>query len=906
MKPLSIERRKLFGYCVAALIALALCFLPLLSVKGYTQVLAESASRAFAPPSKEQTQTVYHLFEDPVALGADDNCLYALDGANIKRFALSDFAVSDYSPFSDNKTQNVNPAAFSVRGETAVTVENGQVFLYDLDGRTLLDTFGTDCRGVFLDETHIYAQISDTEIVRSSRTENDTKTFTSAYKIKTFGVLGGDIYFARSHGSARRDDISYFTAQDETETAVENLPEIIALCASGNSLAVLDNKGMTLYERGIAELIGYASVPTDTDALAMTASGEDIFVLDANKAVTRYKNSLSEKVCVLASASDEPGFFSSPSDVITRKNRTYVADRNNDRIVVHDGEKYSAIGDGLFRPIAVASNHTGNIYAAYSENRIAVFDASFARLGSPADEKISVTTADGGPYPEKVAIADIKCDLKGTLYLLSKSGAVFTKPANKDSFSPLVNAENVSLIDVSPNSAYVYIAVNETDGKKTVKRINGDLIESTGITLPNIKDIAVDADNSIYVLENGDRISRYGREENLTYVLGEQHVITDCLTLSKITVSNVSNDVLGYRDLIVTEADGHRIRTVPCADFGVEIGDVTTPPKANENPVPVNLSKPIIRTVINPAGAEVYAQSSEVTLLRTLPYGYKVIVPDYDEDGAFSLIFADNVILGSSDYDKDRIISGYVHNEFLSDPLPYTDEHETECSAWISSVPVYKYPSRQAPKIDESADKGTSFHFLDFVYEEENGVKNYGYTDNFPDSETLLNNRRWYRVLLKKDNVEYEGFVVASTVSVLAGNPDMSIRPQVNAEIIAKDKNVPTAGATVYKKTESGETVADNRFEPLPVGTKVEVIGAFDSSEPYTQIAFFTPNGTVTAFVETANIKYHGVNVVRIVAVVLIIITVALIIFLCARSYVIKRNKINKVDENKFDKDSEF
>ncbi len=906
MKSLSHGRRKFTVFCVIALIALALCFTPLLSQNGQTQARADAESQAFAPPKEEQTKTVYHLFDDPVALGADGDFLYVLDGTEIKRFSLLSFAVSDYPLFSGAQIQ-VAPSYFSVRGETAVTVENGEVYLYNNDGRTPIADFGNDCRGVFVDETHIYAQISETEIVRYSRTETDVKTFTSPYAIKTFAVLNGTVYVSHKRGPARRDDISYFTAQDETETAVENLSEIIAMQASENHLAVLDYKGISLYERGIDELIVGANVQTETDALAMTASGGNIFVLDANKAVTRYGKLLSETTCVLASASDELGFFSSPSDVITRKNRTYVADRNNDRIVIHDGEKYSALSDNLFRPIAVASDHTGNIYAAYSENRIAVFDASFERLTSPENEKISVKNANGETYTEKVAVADIKCDLKGTLYLLSKSGAIFTKPAGENDFAPLEGAaENVSLLDVSPNSAYVYITVDGADGKKTVKRINGTQAENTGISLPSVKDIAVDADNSVYVLQVGDRISRYNRVENLTYELGEQHVITNCLTLSGITVSNVSNAALGYRDIIVTESVGHRIRTVPCSDFGVDIGDVTTPPAVDANPIPVNLSAPLIRTVINPAGAEVYAQSSEVTLLRTLPYGYKVIVPEYNSDGAFSLVFADNVILGSSNYDKDPIITGYVHNEFLSDPLPYTDEHETECSAWISSVPVYKYPSRQAPKIDESADKGTSFKILDFVYEQTPGGINYGYTDNFPDSETLLNNHRWYRVLLKKDNVEYEGFVVASTVSVLAGNPDMSVRPQVNAEIIAKDKNVPTAGAIVYKKNENGEIVADNRFEPLPVGTKVEVIGAFDSSEPFTQIAFYTPNGTVTAFVETANIKYQGVNIVKIVAVVLIIITVALIIFLCARAYVIKRNKINKVDENKFDKDSEF
>ena len=907
MKSETFERRNFLRICFVAVIAAMLVLTSLAFAPRKTAANADAESHDFAPPVS-QTQTVYFLFDDPISLSADANYLYALDGTEIKRFSLSDFSYSEY-PLFNNAQISSAPDSFSVRGETAVTVENGATYLYNNDGKTQLEIFGESCIAAYTDETHIYVQTDPYTVKKSSRTENLLETYTSETEIKSFTVFQGVIYFACAHGSTRRNDIAYFESENTATLAVENLPEIISMYAVGESkLAVLDYKGITLYARGISELISDGSVYTDVDATAMTATANGIFVLDANKAVTRYCADLSQPTCVLASASDELGFFSSPADVITRKNKTYIADRNNNRIVIHDGEKYSVLSEDLFRPIAVTADHIGNIYAAYSENKIAVFDSSLLRLTSPENETVSVMDENGEPYGKKVAVKDIKCDLKGTLYILSKDGGIFLKAKDGEHFTPLDGAsENVSLIDISPNSAYVFIAVNSNENQKIIKRINGNEIEDTGLILKNVTDIAVDADNSLYVLQTGDKISRYDRVQALSYELGAEHVISDCGNLSTVTVSNIANAAVNYRDLIVTEKTGHRIRTVSCLDFGVEVGDVSTPPAADSAPTPVYLSKPIIRTVVNPAGAEVDAQSSEVTLLRTLPYGYKVIVPDYNEDGAFSLIFADNVILGSADYAKDPIITGYVHNEFLSDPLPYTDEHETECSAWISSVPVYKYPSRQAPKIDESADKGTAFKFLDFVYDETLGGVNYGYTDNFPDSDNLLNNHRWYRVSLEKNGGTYEGFVVASTVSVLAGNPDMSIRPQVNAEIIAKDKNVPTAGAIVYKKQDDGTYAADNRFEPLPVGTKVEVIGAFDSSEPYTQIAFFTPNGTVTAYVETANLKYHGVNVVKIVAIVLIVITAVLIIILCTRAYIIKRNKINKaVDKNNFDKDSEF
>jgi hypothetical protein len=82
-------------------------------------------------------------------------------------------------------------------------------------------------------------------------------------------------------------------------------------------------------------------------------------------------------------------------------------------------------------------------------------------------------------------------------------------------------------------------------------------------------------------------------------------------------------------------------------------------------------------------------------------------------------------------------------------------------------------------------------------------------------------------------------------------------------------------------------------YPPIDVGTRVEVIGAFDSSKPYTKIHFTTKYGTVEAYVETANLKYNGVNVLQVVALALIIVTTGLIIFIGVRTELRKRKRLN-------------
>ena len=121
----------------------------------------------------------------------------------------------------------------------------------------------------------------------------------------------------------------------------------------------------------------------------------------------------------------------------------------------------------------------------------------------------------------------------------------------------------------------------------------------------------------------------------------------------------------------------------------------------------------------------------------------------------------------------------------------------------------------------------------------------------------------------------------------------MFIRPAYNAEIISYEES---EYAQAYK-LENGEYI------PLEVtldtGTKVEVVGVYDTSLEYTEVKYLDGKlGTLTCYVKTVYLKYNGVNIVPIVATAVIIITVALAAIIIGRVvYVKKKRLITPTDE---------
>ena len=144
------------------------------------------------------------------------------------------------------------------------------------------------------------------------------------------------------------------------------------------------------------------------------------------------------------------------------------------------------------------------------------------------------------------------------------------------------------------------------------------------------------------------------------------------------------------------------------------------------------------------------------------------------------------------------------------------------------------------------------------------------------------------------DGKTYEGYVIGKYIRLRGEIPnDRNVYPRVNAKIISleKGKNIP---ATLFDMDDDGniKEVDDASFPPLAVGTEVEVVGTFDSSEKFTLIKYYHDGlGTVQFYVYTANLEYDGLNMVAVVAVIIIILTVILGGILVARFLYVKRNR---------------
>ena len=153
-----------------------------------------------------------------------------------------------------------------------------------------------------------------------------------------------------------------------------------------------------------------------------------------------------------------------------------------------------------------------------------------------------------------------------------------------------------------------------------------------------------------------------------------------------------------------------------------------------------------------------------------------------------------------------------------------------------------------------------------------------------PFTDYTSSGTRWYRVVTDDDNASY-GYIPVSAVSVRGFVPD-GARPQYNAVIKSYNGSV---GAKTYSLNADG-SYSEIKQSFLLTGTKVEVVGAFDTSEKYTQIKYFDDRlGTCSCYVETVYIDYNNVSVVQIVAIIIAVITAILLVLLLVRIYMKKR-----------------
>jgi hypothetical protein len=352
----------------------------------------------------------------------------------------------------------------------------------------------------------------------------------------------------------------------------------------------------------------------------------------------------------------------------------------------------------------------------------------------------------------------------------------------------------------------------------------------------------VDGNGNFFYLTSSALIKRAndGTESEVSGFTGGKH----------ISISRANTQLCAYGDLIIVDDETSKVYSIKSSEAGVTLPavDLVTTPFDSEN---------IIRTTLTDCA--IYSSPLETETIINLSAGAKVIVTKYDIQSTkgISYCYYEDAI-------SKKLYKGYIFKSNLSSPLTYYAPPASVGTLFLNSANLYELPSIYSNKVLENMSKGTELTLLNFTHYESGDGK-------------------WYKVTAPSGET---GYVLASTVSVRGFIPDGQ-RPQYNGEIVAHKGAV---AAQVYQKIDGQFVKTENEF--LLVGTKIEVVEPFDSSEKFTQVIFYDEElGACTAWVETIYVDYNGFSMVQVVAIALIVVTVILLGVLLIRIYQ-KRRKL--------------
>lgn len=628
-----------------------------------------------------------------------------------------------------------------------------------------------------------------------------------------------------------------------------------------------------------SEIIGYRAAggwlhrtcAADGDDITdIYACGEQLLALDSLNALRSYTADLSSGKLLVASAGDANGFFNIPFGMAAKKSTLYAADTGNDRIAVYDGNGLRYIDRKFDTPVSVAADNAGTLYVAYGYNKVGIFQTESYSLS----DEITVSSELFG------RIRQIAVDTDKSLYVATDNG--LWKVTN---YTPtLLTATAYKSIALSVGKGNLYALsdgtiyrLDKTTGKAVIER----KIEEGGIS------VAVDLNDTAFVLYE-DKITSITSDSGITtdfsldldgnaYTLGEKSGQIMLCFMEDGLDSSDGEEQQNY--LLVLDTFRHRILKADGNAIGARFVDFSyvSPDIVNDSTAAA-AQNGIVYTVKfdTPLFNYPIETKSDYTVVAGdyvfMPV-YSIVTPDYDpaETPEFALVLIDDTV-------NNRLIQGYVYKDALSKPVPYSAPPSEVCTITgeLGTI-VYKWPSRNAKAVDGYAEveKNSKFTMLDFVESFRDG---YGYY--------------WYRIQLADGMEGYVPAVNVSTIDYQSAN----ILPDYNAEIIAyKGKNY----AKTYTLDDKGK-YNEVLGVTLKAGTKVEVVGSFDSSERYTQIKYLDEktHKTITCYVETVHVDYTGVNIVLIVALLVITITVILAVIIVSKVYYSKKKRLDNDEEN--------
>lgn len=829
-------------------LALFSLFLPL---RARAEETEPSAPVAALHPVEAARSAAYFCFDDPRSVYADATGITVADGDTVK--------VIDGAEVSTAIETDADKALR--RGDRLITLENGVIFMHyygndeqaagdcslELDlPVTDFDILGTALYAIS-DGKLVTVELGETSFMGAPTVRDIVSPEHASVKATavSVGVFAGKpvCYVAVDSQmfSGGKQDVC--VVEDGKASAVlRQADRITALAADADGmLYALTAARITRYEYSGGGLIERDSVVPSSPMLCIDAAGGAVYAFDSCYALHKLSADLSADTVLFASASSSDGFFYLPTGAAVKNNTLYVSDAVNGRVVVFDGKLSYLDGEFTF-PVSVASDCFGAVYVAYDYNKVGII----------TDTERHVISVDG-------VISQIAVDADENLYILASDGLWL-----------FADGKSTKLTDT------VYKAITLSVGRERLYALSDAvyLLQIDGKELSKTKlcdapadaiSLAVDLDDNAFILtrnsvvaakpESGKTVSYPLMLDQAEYSLG--------FTRGQIVLSTVSNGFIEYGDAVIVDSYKHRVFTVDGDALGIKlVGEDYGDKHAHvidDSLRAYSEDERIIRKTLR--DATVFDRPMGASVGYTVAAGRNVIVPLYSLDDAreYAMILVDDIVTG-------ELVCGYVYKGALSDPLPYSAPPAEQCTVYSNATPVYKFPSRGAKKLTDgysSVVRNTVFDMRPFV-------------ESYRDAYDNL----WYRVTV---DGTHDGYILAANLSLNGYEPNF-IRPAYNAKIVEYGG----------ERTAKTYTRVGDEYVPLDAvlaaGTRVEVIGTFDSSLPYTQIKYLDAEfGTLTCYVETSHIEYEGVNIVLIVAVIVILITVVLAAIIIIRQVRIKQ-----------------
>ncbi|MCM1368554.1 MAG: hypothetical protein NC184_07085 [Roseburia sp.] len=803
----------------------------------------------------------YRYFDGARSVFADETGILVSDRTGISSVAK---AVPDGYVVTDNFSADADKAYRY--GTYYVTLEDGVIFARNADGAS---EFASDPIADFdIENGMIYALSADKlymlPLGENSFDENEaTVVELESYdytdiKASAVAVMNGSVFAAVDSAvfSGNKQDICRINTTSGALTSLvmqsDNIYSLTALDGSEALYALTRNK-ITGYTASGGGLSARYTAP-DSQTIDIFAYHGCVYTLDALGALHELSAELARDNVLLASASDADGFFNMPTSAAVKNSTLYVADYINGRVAVY-GKTYSRID--VDSPVSVACDANGNVYAAYDSNKIRALSSDGA----------TITVGNG-------VIKQIAVDADGRIFALADDGLYLSdngRTANK------ISDTRYKAITLSVGREELYALDGAAVKKITVT--DGKAAEAAYCnTSADAFSIAADINGNIFALsvDGITRTARGSASPTETYGLtvgGAAYRLG--FSSGQILLSTVQNSYVGYGDIIIADTYKHRVFTTGGKADVLDILDIDLIDEnyavpnvvGGKSPTRTETASGLIRVALT--DIEVFSLPMETPSVYTIAKGRNVIVPQYDiaDTREYALILIDNLETG-------KLIQGYVHKNALSAPLPYVEPPSKDGTVYNSATPVYMWPSPNANTVAgySAVERSTKFTVLDFVN---------AYRDDY--------GHLWYRISISGG---YEGFILGANLSMMDYEP-VFIRPAYNAEIISYEGS--TSAPTYF--------LDDGKYVELSVrldtGTQVEIVGAFDSSERYTQVKYLDPElGTLTCYVETVYLKYNGVNIVLIVAVVVIIITIIIAAVVIWRVVHIKRRRLEAQNDS--------